>query len=76
MGQSDLYDPGEIEAQLRALRPELLSTGNAIYSSARSVFGVTDRSSYDRRPRCSAISLSAPCPAPPSTRNKRLAYPR
>lgn len=39
IGPFDLYDPGEMEAQLRALRPKLLSTKNAIYSSAKSAFG-------------------------------------
>jgi len=48
IGPFDLYDPGEMEAQLRALRPKLLSTKNAIYSSAKSAFGVTNLSSYDR----------------------------
>lgn len=48
VGPFDLYDPGEMEAQLRALRSKLLSTKNAIYRSATSASGVTNLSSYDR----------------------------
>lgn len=48
IGPFDLYDPSEIEAQLRALRPELLSTKNTIRGSAKSASGVTSLSSYDR----------------------------
>src|SRR5580658_2766399 len=48
IGPFDLYDPAEMEAQLRALRPKLLNTKNAIYSSAKAISGVTNLSSYDR----------------------------
>ncbi|HUC59880.1 MAG TPA: chlorinating enzyme [Streptosporangiaceae bacterium] len=48
IGPFDLYEPAEMERQLRALRPKLLNTKNAIYSSAKAVSGVTNLSSYDR----------------------------
>jgi non-haem Fe2+, alpha-ketoglutarate-dependent halogenase len=48
LGPFDLYDPAEMERQLRALRPKLLNTKNAIYSSAKALSGVTNLSSYDR----------------------------
>lgn len=48
IGPFDLYDPDEMEAQLRALRPKLLNTKKSIYSSAQAVSGVTNLSSYDR----------------------------
>jgi len=48
IGPFDLYEPTEMERQLRALRPKLLNTKNAIYSSAKAVSGVTNLSSYDR----------------------------
>jgi non-heme Fe2+,alpha-ketoglutarate-dependent halogenase len=48
IGPFDLYDPAEMEKQLRALRPKLLNTKNAIYKSAKAVSGVTNLSSYDR----------------------------
>jgi non-haem Fe2+, alpha-ketoglutarate-dependent halogenase len=48
IGPFDLYDPAEMETQLRALRPKLLNTKNAVYRSAKAVSGVTNLSSYDR----------------------------
>lgn len=48
IGPFDLYDPDEMETRLRALRPKLLNTKNAIYKSAKAVSGVTNLSSYDR----------------------------
>ncbi len=48
IGPFDLYEPTEMETQLRALRPKLLSTKNAIYGSQKAVSGVTNLSSYDR----------------------------
>lgn len=48
IGPFDLYDEGEMDANLRALRPKLLNTKNAIYRSDRAVSGVTNLSSYDR----------------------------
>jgi non-haem Fe2+, alpha-ketoglutarate-dependent halogenase len=48
IGPFDLYDAAEMEKQLRALRPKLLSTKNAVYRSAKAVSGVTNLSSYDR----------------------------
>jgi non-haem Fe2+, alpha-ketoglutarate-dependent halogenase len=48
IGPFDLYDPEEMEANLRALRPKLLSTKNSIYSATKAVSGVTNLSSYDR----------------------------
>jgi non-heme Fe2+,alpha-ketoglutarate-dependent halogenase len=48
IGPFDLYDAAEMEASLRALRPKLLNTKNAIYRSDKAVSGVTNLSSYDR----------------------------
>jgi non-haem Fe2+, alpha-ketoglutarate-dependent halogenase len=48
IGPFDLYDEADMEASLRALRPKLLSTKNALYRSDRAVSGATNLSSYDR----------------------------
>lgn len=43
-----VYDPDEIKAKLRALRPELVDYTNAVYSDLESAAGITNLSSYDR----------------------------
>lgn len=48
VGPFDLYGEADMEASLRALRPKLLSTKNALYRSDRAVSGATNLSSYDR----------------------------
>jgi non-haem Fe2+, alpha-ketoglutarate-dependent halogenase len=48
IGPFDLYGEAEMESSLRALRPKLLRTKNAVYHSERSASGVTNLSSYDR----------------------------
>ena len=48
IGPFDLYDAADMEAKLRALRPKLLNTKNALYSSAKAISGVTNLSSYHR----------------------------
>ncbi|MCM6774306.1 chlorinating enzyme [Nocardia sp. CDC159] len=48
IGPFDLYEPDEMEQNLRALRPKLLNTKNAIYSGKSSLSGVTNLANYDR----------------------------
>jgi non-heme Fe2+,alpha-ketoglutarate-dependent halogenase len=48
IGPFDLYEPEEMEQHLRALRPKLLNTKNAVYSGQRAVSGVTNLANYDR----------------------------
>ncbi|GLW09721.1 chemotaxis protein CheX [Microtetraspora sp. NBRC 13810] len=48
IGPFDLYEPEEMEQNLRALRPKLLNTRNAIYGQGRTVSGVTNLANYDR----------------------------
>ncbi|MFC7307908.1 chlorinating enzyme [Streptomyces monticola] len=48
LGPFDLYEPGEMEKNLRALRPKLLNTRKAIYAQDRAVSGVTNLANYDR----------------------------
>jgi non-haem Fe2+, alpha-ketoglutarate-dependent halogenase len=48
IGPFDLYDEADMESNLRALRPKLLNTKNAIYRSERAISGATNLSSYDR----------------------------
>ncbi|WP_426374251.1 chlorinating enzyme [Rhodococcoides fascians] len=48
IGPFDLYQPDEMEQNLRALRPKLLNTKNAIYKGESAVSGVTNLSNYDR----------------------------
>jgi non-haem Fe2+, alpha-ketoglutarate-dependent halogenase len=48
IGPFDLYGEAEMEANLRAIRPKLLTTKNAVYRSNSAVSGVTNLSSYDR----------------------------
>jgi non-haem Fe2+, alpha-ketoglutarate-dependent halogenase len=48
VGPFDLYDEAEMESNLRALRPRLLSTKNAVYSLKGAASGVTNLSNYDR----------------------------
>jgi non-heme Fe2+,alpha-ketoglutarate-dependent halogenase len=45
IGPFDLYDPDEMERDLRALRPKLINTKKAIYSQGKAVSGITN---YDR----------------------------
>jgi non-heme Fe2+,alpha-ketoglutarate-dependent halogenase len=48
IGPFDLYEPDEMERNLRALRPKLLNTRNAIYRQDKAVSGVTNLANYDR----------------------------
>jgi non-haem Fe2+, alpha-ketoglutarate-dependent halogenase len=48
IGPFDLYQPAEMESHLRALRPRLLSTKNAVYANHAAASGVTNLASYDR----------------------------
>lgn len=49
IGPFDLYEPEEMEQNLRALRPKLLNTRRAIYGQgARTAAGVTNLANYDR----------------------------
>ncbi len=47
-GPFDLYEPEEIGARFRALRPKLLDTRKAAYRGREGVSGVTNLSNYDR----------------------------
>lgn len=48
IGPFELYEPDEMEASLRALRPKLLNVRKGVYSSAKALSGSTNLSSYDR----------------------------
>jgi non-heme Fe2+,alpha-ketoglutarate-dependent halogenase len=48
IGPFDAYQPAEMEQHLRALRPKLLNTRQAIYGQGRGVSGVTNLANYDR----------------------------
>jgi non-heme Fe2+,alpha-ketoglutarate-dependent halogenase len=48
IGPFDLYEPEEMEKNLRALRPKLLNTKKAIYSQDKAVSGITNLANYDR----------------------------
>ncbi|WP_339531045.1 chlorinating enzyme [Pseudomonas mucidolens] len=48
IGPFDLYQKDEMERNLRALRPKLINTKNAIYSQDKAVSGITNLSNYDR----------------------------
>lgn len=48
IGPFDLYEESEMEEHLRALRPKLLSSKKAIYSSGSAISGVTNLANYDR----------------------------
>ncbi|WP_445397660.1 chlorinating enzyme [Streptomyces sp. LE64] len=48
IGPFDLYEKDEMEANLQALRPKLLNTKRAIYSSGKAVSGNTNLANYDR----------------------------
>lgn len=48
IGPFDLYEPAEMERDLRALRPKLLNTKNAIYSGNSTASGATNLANYDR----------------------------
>lgn len=48
IGPFDLYEAEEMEKNLRALRPKLLSGKKAIYSQDKAVSGSTNLASYDR----------------------------
>ncbi|RJO69221.1 chlorinating enzyme [Nocardia panacis] len=48
IGPFDLYEPDEMERNLRALRPKLLNTKNSVYSAREAVSGVTNLANYDR----------------------------
>lgn len=48
VGPFDLYEPEEMERNLRALRPKLLNTRNAIFGQGRGLSGVTNLANYDR----------------------------
>lgn len=47
-GPFTLYEPAEMDAALRRLRPQLLDARKAIYESGAAVSGVTNLSNYDR----------------------------
>ncbi|WP_433174893.1 chlorinating enzyme [Actinoallomurus sp. CA-150999] len=48
IGPFDLYEPDEMEANLRALRPKLINSKTSIYSQDKAISGNTNLSSYDR----------------------------
>ncbi|PKV88650.1 chlorinating enzyme [Streptomyces sp. TLI_146] len=48
IGPFDMYEPAEMEKNLRALRPKLLNTKRAIYGQEKAVSGVTNLANYDR----------------------------
>ncbi|MET8419234.1 chlorinating enzyme [Streptomyces sp. NPDC005134] len=48
IGPFDLYEPEEMEKNLRALRPKLLSDKKAIYGQSKTASGSTNLASYDR----------------------------
>lgn len=47
-GPFDLYEPDEMERNLRALRPKLLNTKKAVFGQGRGLSGVTNLANYDR----------------------------
>ncbi|HEY0641757.1 MAG TPA: chlorinating enzyme [Pseudonocardiaceae bacterium] len=48
IGPFDLYEPDEMERNLRALRPRLLNTRKAVYGGGKGISGVTNLANYDR----------------------------
>lgn len=48
IGPFDLYQESEMESYLRALRPKLLRTKNAVYAGHGAVSGITNLANYDR----------------------------
>ena len=48
IGPFTLYEPEEMEANLRSLRPKLLSSKRSIYGDSGTLSGNTNLSSYDR----------------------------
>jgi non-haem Fe2+, alpha-ketoglutarate-dependent halogenase len=48
LGPFDLYEPEEMEKNLRSLRLTLLTAENKVYNSDKASAGVTDLASYDR----------------------------
>lgn len=48
IGPFSLYEPDEMERNLRALRPKLLNTRKAIYGQGKGLSGVTNLANYDR----------------------------
>src|SRR4051812_20520314 len=48
IGPFDLYEPGDMERELRLLRPKLINTKTSIYSGRQAVSGSTNLANYDR----------------------------
>ncbi|MFD8067007.1 chlorinating enzyme [Streptomyces parvulus] len=48
IGPFDVYEPEEMEASLRALRPKLVNTKSSIYRQSGTVSGATNLANYDR----------------------------
>lgn len=48
IGPFDLYQPGEMEGSLRALRPKLINTKTSVYAQDRTISGSTNLANYDR----------------------------
>jgi non-heme Fe2+,alpha-ketoglutarate-dependent halogenase len=48
IGPFDLYEPAEMERELRALRPKLINTRNSIYARDKAISGATNLANYDR----------------------------
>lgn len=48
IGPFDLYEPEEMQRNLKALRPQLINTKKAVYSQGKAVSGVTNLANYDR----------------------------
>jgi non-heme Fe2+,alpha-ketoglutarate-dependent halogenase len=47
-GPFDLYDPGEIERSLQAMRPKLIDSRQGVYHQGEALSGTTNLASYDR----------------------------
>ena len=47
-GPFDLYDPDEMERQLRAMRPKLIDSRKGVYHQGNALSGTTNIASYDR----------------------------
>jgi non-heme Fe2+,alpha-ketoglutarate-dependent halogenase len=48
IGPFDLYEPDEMERNLRALRPKLINTKTGAYTQDRAISGSTNLANYDR----------------------------
>src|SRR5690348_10215667 len=47
-GPFDLYEPGEMERALQAMRPQLIDSQHSVYHQGEALSGTTNLASYDR----------------------------